>query len=129
MTILIRGVGLVYLLVGGWQALAPQSFTSQAFADFPPFNAHFVRDVSSFYLAAGIALLVAAREPARHRLMLVLVALQSGFHALNHLYDATLGQGPSWHLFTDALPLVLATGVLVLPLLERVSLLTQRRAR
>src|SRR5947209_4742784 len=100
---LLGGYAVFYLLLGLWQALAPASFAAQPFADFPPFNAHYVRDVSSFYLAAGIVLLLLARaaDPLQHRLALALLTLQAAFHSLNHLYDATLGQGPSWHLFTD----------------------------
>ncbi len=106
--------GVFYLLLGLWQGLAPAHFAAQPFALFPPVSDHYVRDVSSWYLATGVVLLLLARapDPSRHRLVLLLVVLQAVLHALNHLYDSTLGQGPSWHLFTDTLPLGLATALL-----------------
>jgi hypothetical protein len=114
MRAVLTAYGVAYLLLGLWQALAPASFVAQPFADFPPFNPHFVRDVSSFYLAGGIVLLLVARtpDPRQHRLALILVFLQAVFHTLSHLYDSTIGQGPSWHLFTDTLPILASAALL-----------------
>ncbi len=114
MRVVIAVYGAFYLLLGLWQALAPAHFAAQPFAYFPPVSDHYVRDVSSWYLATGVVLLLLARaaDPGRHRLLLLLVALQAALHTLNHLYDSTLGQGPSWHLFTDTLPLALSAALL-----------------
>jgi hypothetical protein len=114
MRTIIAAYGVSYLLLGLWQALAPTSFVAQPFADFPPFNPHYVRDVSSYYLAAGIVLLLIARaaDVRQHRQALMLVFLQAAFHTLSHLYDSTIGQGPSWHLYTDTLPILASAALL-----------------
>lgn len=98
------------ILLGLWQVLAPGSFFD-AIADFGPRNDHDLRDVASFYLAAGIALAIAAGRPSWRAPVLALVTLQYGIHALNHLLDVG-DADPSWIGPLDAALLIATTGLL-----------------
>jgi hypothetical protein len=76
-------------------ALAPRRFYD-ALADFGPYNAHDLRDMSAFYLAAAVVLAIAAaRRPAWRAPALALVGLQYALHAVNHLVDVAKSD-PSW---------------------------------
>lgn len=106
--------GAGYMLSGLAQLLAPQWFFENI-GDFPPYNRHYVGDLGAFVLAMGAGLLVAARQPERHRLLIGVVALGSGLHALNHLYDDWLSA--DWspaHLLSQTLPLALLALALAL---------------
>lgn len=77
---------LLNLALAALMALSPSTF----FSNLGPFGArnnHYIRDVSSFYLAMAVALAVAVRRPAWRAPVLGLVCIQSGFHAVNHLAD------------------------------------------
>jgi hypothetical protein len=102
------------ILLGLWMVVAPGSFFD-AIADFGPRNDHFLRDVASYYLAAGIALAIAAGRPSWRAPVLALVTLQYGFHALNHLLD--IGDAdPSWVGPFDAVLLIATFGLLAVVL-------------
>ena len=90
-------VGAAYhLALGGWFLLSPGS-ASEAIAEFPPQNDHFLRDVSSFYLAFGLAFWVASRRPSWRAPVLAIVAVQYAIHTVVHVFDvgdaATDGKG------------------------------------
>ena len=76
-------------------ALTPRRFYD-AIADFGPYNAHDLRDMSAFFLASAVVLAVAAaRKPSWRAPALALVGLQYALHGLNHLLD--IGESdPSW---------------------------------
>ena len=74
--------------------LAPRGFYDQV-GTFPPFNAHYLRDLATWYAAFGIALLLAARRPAWQAPLLALVVLQYGLHVLNHVIDVGDTE-PAW---------------------------------
>lgn len=76
-------------------------------APFEPFNRHYMGDTGSFTLAIGLGMLVAARDPVRHRLMIWLGLLASVVHTLNHVYDAVLLNEPMSHWLLDVGPLAL----------------------
>jgi peptidoglycan/LPS O-acetylase OafA/YrhL len=82
--------GIVYAVSGGALLLAPHAFFEHA-GHFPPYNRHYEGDAGAFLLPLGVALLLAARRPARHRLLLAFAAAASLLHALNHGYDALRG--------------------------------------
>jgi hypothetical protein len=88
------GLGISQLALGGVLALAPGAFFD-ALADYGVRNDHFLRDISTVYLALGLALLIAADRPAWRVPVLSLGAIQYGLHALNHLVD--IGEAdPGW---------------------------------
>jgi hypothetical protein len=82
------------LALGAFQAIAPGAFF-EALGDFGSRNDHYLRDVSTFYLALGIALLAAATRPTWRVPVLAFATIQYALHALNHLID--IGEAdPGW---------------------------------
>ena len=78
--------GVFYALVGLALLFLPQWFFD-TIGTFPPFNRHYEGDLGSFLLPLGVALIVAARDPLRHRLLIACAAAGSLLHAGNHIYD------------------------------------------
>lgn len=108
--------GIAYIITALLLLFAPAWFF-QYIGDFPPYNRHYEGDVGAFLLPIGLGLIIAARNPTRHRLFIAVVALGSIIHILNHLYD-DLGPGQSFlHLVTDLSPLVLFA-IILLPALR-----------
>ena len=104
--------GAGYTLSGLSQLFAPRWFFENI-GNFPPFNRHYVGDLGAFILAMGLGLSYAARNPARHRSLIGVVALGSVLHLLNHLYDDWLSA--DWSLgtaLTQTLPLALVAAAL-----------------
>jgi hypothetical protein len=105
--------GFFYTLVGLTLIFLPTWFFTYI-GDFPPFNRHYMGDNGAFILPLGLGLLVAARQPAAHRNIVLLTAVASLFHALNHAYDDWLVRSSLAHWFTETIPLLIFTGVLFL---------------
>lgn len=91
---LIVLLGLVQLGVGCWMVFAAASF-GETVAPFDGFNVHDLRDFATFFLALGVALLIAAVRPAWRFPLLVLATLENGFHAINHAVDVA-DSDPAW---------------------------------
>jgi len=90
----LRVLGAYHLALGALQALAPGTFF-ESFAGYGTRNDHYIRDVSTFYLALGGVLLLAAARPAWRGPVLFFAALQYVLHAVNHLVD--IGESdPGW---------------------------------
>jgi hypothetical protein len=106
---LIVLLGLSQLGVGCWMAFATASF-GETFASFDGFNVHDLRDFATFYLAVGTVLLVAAMRPSWRLPVLVLAALESGFHAINHAVDVT-DSDPAWVGPVELVAVLVATGL------------------
>jgi hypothetical protein len=106
----VAGVG--YTLTGLALILAPLWFFDNI-GPFAPYNRHYEGDLGMFLLPLGLGLLAAAREPARHRLLLAVATAGSLLHAGNHLYDAVIGATPATRVIQDVGPLI-ALGLLVL---------------
>jgi hypothetical protein len=87
-------LGASQFALGLWQAFAPASFFT-SIATYGPQNEHYVRDVSTLYLALGVALLVAARRPSWRLPVLAFAALQYALHSINHLLDVGAAD-PAW---------------------------------
>jgi hypothetical protein len=87
-------IALVQLATGTWMMFATHSFGT-TLAPFDGFNTHDLRDFASFYLALGLALLVAAARSAWRFPLLVLATLEYGFHTINHAIDVN-NSDPSW---------------------------------
>jgi hypothetical protein len=96
--------GLFYTFVGLALLFAPFWFLENV-GQFPPFNRHYMGDLGTFTLPMGIGLLLAARHPWQHRLLIGVVAGANLLHSLNHLYDA-LGESLT-HWLSDTVPLIL----------------------
>ena len=66
-------------------------FAPGAFYDtlgkFPPENHHYIKDVSTFYIALGIAYYVAVRYRSWRTPVLAFSAIEYALHAINHLVD------------------------------------------
>lgn len=106
--------GGFYALTGLALLFAPVWFFD-VIGHFPPFNRHYLGDLGAFTLALGVGLLLAAREPRRHRLLIGAAALASLVHLGNHLYDDWLGNAWSVsHFFIETLPLALIAVALAL---------------
>jgi hypothetical protein len=87
--------GVTQLALGLFQAIAPGTF----FDVVGPFgirNEHYVRDLSTFYIALGLAGLVAVRRPVWRVPVLAFATIEFVLHALNHLAD--IGEAdPKWN--------------------------------
>ncbi len=100
----------VYLLLALTMVVAPHTF----FTDIGPYGAqndHYLRDVATFYAAFAVMLLIADRRPSWRAPILWCVALQSGLHALNHLFDIGAAHS-SWLGPANFISLALATAAL-----------------
>ena len=79
-------IGVVSLLIGLYQVIAPDSFVH----DIGPFgepNGHYVRDVATWYLAFGAVLPFAVARPSWRVPLLVLGIVQGALHLVNHVVD------------------------------------------
>lgn len=111
MTAGLAAFGLTELAIGIAQGAAPRAFYT-AIGPFGPYNAHYARDVATFELAIGIALLMAIARPSWRVPVLTVAALQFALHSLNHLIDIR-GAHPVWTGYFDFATLTLATVTLV----------------
>jgi len=111
---IILGVsGLFYTLTGLALIFLPTWFFTYI-GDFPPFNRHYMGDAGAFILPLGIGLLVAVRQPAAHRGVVLVSAAASLLHALNHAYDDWLVRSPFLHWFAETIPLLIFASILFL---------------
>ncbi len=104
---------LMYLLPGIALVFLPEWFY-KTFAEFPPFNRHFLGDAGVFSFAIGVGLLMALRDRLKHRAAIAVGAVSALLHLLNHLYDDVIIDGGNFtHLINTSLPLALTAGLLV----------------
>jgi hypothetical protein len=102
----------VQFLLGLFLVVAPGTFVDELAPYGSGADDHFLRDVGTFYLAMGAALLLAVRRPSWRVPVLFLIGLQYAIHTLNHLID--IGDtDPGWlgpFNFFSLLLLTLFTG-------------------
>jgi hypothetical protein len=80
-------VAAVYhLALGAFMFLAPGAFYD-TLGKFPPRNDHYTKDVSTFYVALGVAFYVSVHRRSWRTPLLVFAALGYALHAVNHLVD------------------------------------------
>src|SRR5690349_5484824 len=81
-------------------------------------NDHYIGDVSAFYLAAGVGLVIAARRHSWRVPVCSVAALWYLFHAINHLLDVGIAssRGRGW---SDAI--LLAIGAAAFALLAKAA--------
>jgi hypothetical protein len=94
MRALVLVIGALHLATGLFMAAAPREFYD-SLATFPPFNAHLFRDLSTFYLALGGTMIVAAGRRAWQVPLLALAVVQYALHFVNHLIDISDPE-PAW---------------------------------
>ena len=93
-----------------FMALAPHAFY-RAIGPFGVSNAHYVRDVATFYGAVGIATAMAVSRPSWRAPVLAISTIQSALHSLNHLIDIAKAH-PAWAGYADFLSLLAGTAIL-----------------
>ena len=79
-------LGVVQVASGALALVAPDTFFDEI-GRYGVQNDHYIGDVGAFVLAFGIAVLIAAQRPAFRVPVLLLGALWSGLHAINHAFD------------------------------------------
>ncbi len=109
------------LALGAWMVASPHSFFD-TLGGFGVFNEHYVRDVATWYLALGLALVVAVRRASWRVPVLALATVQYVLHFVNHLVDAREAD-PSWAGPADAV-LLAGTALLLAEALRREARLT-----
>jgi hypothetical protein len=77
---------LYHLALGAFMALAPGAFYD-SLGKFPPENHHYIKDVSTFYIALGVVFFVSVRRRSWRTPVLVFATLEYAIHAINHLVD------------------------------------------
>jgi hypothetical protein len=102
----------VQLFLGLFLVIAPGTFVDKLANYGRGSDDHFLRDVGTFYLAMGAALLLVVRRPTWRVPVLFLVALQYALHTVNHLIDIG-NTDPGWlgpFNFLSLLLLTIVTG-------------------
>lgn len=102
--------GATQLALGLLMAAAPGTFFEQI-GPYAPRNDHYIRDVSTFYLALGAVAVVAWRRPSWRTPVLVFALAQYGLHAINHVVD--VGEAEPESLGAINLASLAVTGVLL----------------
>lgn len=109
--------GLLNLGLGLLMAISPGTFFDQI-GDYGVRNDHYIRDVSTFYLAGGLAQLLAAQRRSWRVPVCVLSAVWYGLHALNHLTDIDLAKSTARGVTATVL---LALGALAFAAIARAA--------
>ena len=92
--------------------LAPYSYF-MLLEHFPPYNRHDAGDLGAFQLPLGIGLLLAAREPLRYRVVVLMAAVANLLHTFNHIYDGLIGSTTIVYWIADVGPLALMAAMLM----------------
>ena len=98
--------GVVHLSASVLLLLAPYSFF-MLIHHFPPYNRHNAGDLGAFQLPLGIGLLLAASQPFRYRLVVLIAAAANLLQALNHIYDGLISPTTLVYWIADVSPLLL----------------------
>ena len=95
LTPLLVVFGVTQLALGLFLVAAPGAFFD-AIGPFGTRNDHYMRDLATFYIALGVAGLVAVRRPGWRVPVLALATIEFVLHAINHLAD--IGEAdPKWN--------------------------------
>jgi predicted anti-sigma-YlaC factor YlaD len=117
--------GALQLAQAAWMITAPGSFFD-AIGPFGARNDHYTRDMATWSAALGAAMLLTALRPrwapaGAAGALLLLAALQAGFHTVNHIVDAGAAD-PAWVGVFDAVALAaLTAGLALLWRLDRIA--------
>jgi hypothetical protein len=85
----------VQLVLGAFLAIAPDAFADNVAPYGSGADDHFLRDLATFYLAMGAALVLSIRRVSWRVPVLFLIALQYALHTVNHLIDIA-DTDPGW---------------------------------
>jgi hypothetical protein len=103
--VLLAGVSL---LIGLYMAIAPSSFVDKVAPFGSGADDHFLRDLATYQIAVGAALLLAVRRVSWRIPVLFVALLQGVLHSINHLAD--IGDtDPGWLGPFDFFSLLLLT--------------------
>jgi hypothetical protein len=101
---------LLFAGSGVWAFAAPQSFYD-VIATYPPYNAHFIRDIGAFLFGLG-AMLVGALAWRDVRLVVLLGGtVAAGLHWASHVIDHDHGGRAADPWLTGAFALLILTGL------------------
>ena len=100
----------VQLFLGAFFVIAPGTFVDNLAPYGSGADDHFLRDIGTFYLAMGAALLLAVRRASWRVPILFLIALQYAIHTINHLIDIA-DTDPGWLGPFNFVSLLLLTGL------------------
>lgn len=107
-------LGVYHVGLGALMALSPGRFFD-SFASYGVQNDHYIRDVSTFYLAMGAVMLLAAARRSWRVPILAFAALQYVLHVVNHALD--VGESdPAWIGPANLISLAALTAVLAIVL-------------
>jgi hypothetical protein len=77
---------IYHLLLGAFMIFAPGAFYD-SIGKFPPENHHYIKDVSTFYIALGIVFFISVRRASWRVPVLAFATIEYGLHTINHLVD------------------------------------------
>ncbi|HLY25113.1 MAG TPA: hypothetical protein VKQ72_02160 [Aggregatilineales bacterium] len=104
--IVVLAEGVYWLLTGLALLLLPRLFYNSV-GDFGVYNQHYMGDAGAFAAGLGLGLIIAYRDPVRHRALIAIAVIASLIHVANHLYDDFLsGEGFPRHFLLETLPLL-----------------------
>jgi hypothetical protein len=101
-------LGLTQLAIGLWLVIDPDSFVD-AIAPFGPADNHFLRDLGTFQMGIGVALVAAVGRPAWRVGVLFAAFAMSALHTINHLFDIG-NTDPGWLGPVNFVAVLLLTG-------------------
>jgi hypothetical protein len=110
--VVIGLAGVLHLVASLFLLLAPYSFF-MLIAHFPPYNRHDAGDIGAFQLPLALGLLLAAREPFRYRVIVLMAAVANLLHALNHIYEGLTMPTTLVYWIADVSPLVVIGAALM----------------
>jgi hypothetical protein len=112
-SVVVVGIGafaVIQLGLALFMAVSPHGFYTNV-GPFGAYNGHYIRDVSSFYAAIGVGLLIAIRRASWRVPVLAVTTIQYALHSVNHLLD--IGRAhPAWTGYFDFGSLAAATVLL-----------------
>jgi len=79
-----------FVVIGAWAFASPKNFYD-VLAEYPPLNAHFLRDVGAFNLGIGAGLLASLRWKDAVVASLGGASAASVMHAVSHIIDRDAG--------------------------------------
>lgn len=103
---LINGLEML-LAPGYWYNLVP------GVSETGPLNTHLVADAGTFNIPIGLGLILAARDPSRHVLVIAIAAGAGLLHSLLHLYSHVAGYLSVEHLTTEAIGIYIPAAILL----------------
>lgn len=105
----IGTLGAISLAFGLFMAISPSGFFD-AIGPFGTLNDHYVRDMSTWQIGFGVAMLLAVGRPSWRRPVLAVGGIQAVLHGVNHLVDVG-DSDPSWVGVFDVLTVAASAGL------------------